>query len=329
MKRGTPEHPKIKQLARLLDVSRATAVGTLEMLTHFAARYAIQGDVGRWPDAELAEAVDWRGDPARLIAALLEVRLLDVCCAQHRLLIHDWADHADDSVRKTLKKRGLPFLTPDHSRIVPDAFANDSGTIRDSSEENRSASGSGSGSGSKKEESTAARAGTVATVDPGGRYLSWPPALVWSAVQYREAAGSDPDRNELALARDALRVDHDEPTYQAHFVEFCARMKVDPQHHSLKTFRTKFNAYRPGQSGDGRRGTQAAVPRPLWAKAPRRLREIADYLERARAPRCDPQTRELAEQELAALRPTDVERAQAEKLIAEREAARPRAVKAS
>jgi hypothetical protein len=47
MKRGTPEHPKTAHLMAALSIPRPYAVGILELLWHFTARYAPRGDVGR------------------------------------------------------------------------------------------------------------------------------------------------------------------------------------------------------------------------------------------------------------------------------------------
>ncbi len=107
MKRGTPNHPKTRELAAALGVPQYAAVGILEALWHFAASYARRGDVGRHSDAALAAAIDWREKPETLVAALVETGWLDRCDC-HRLRIHDWPEHADRAVAKTedVKRRG-------------------------------------------------------------------------------------------------------------------------------------------------------------------------------------------------------------------------------
>src|SRR5262245_52048956 len=122
MKRGTPDHPKVVRLAKLLGVRRYVAVGLLEMLWHLTARYTPRGDVGKWSDEEIASALDWDGDPAALIYAFLQSGLIENH-SEHRLIVHDWADHAEESVQKNLKRRGLSFVSglvetyPDKSRL--------------------------------------------------------------------------------------------------------------------------------------------------------------------------------------------------------------------
>ena len=59
MKRGTPDHPKVYDLAERLKVKRPTALGYLELLWHFTAVYAPEGDIGRYSDKRIEGAMDW------------------------------------------------------------------------------------------------------------------------------------------------------------------------------------------------------------------------------------------------------------------------------
>lgn len=110
MKRGTPDHPKTRRLMRLLSIETWQACGILETLWHFTAKHAIRGDIGRWTDEEIAEGIGWTKDASELVSALVESRWLDRS-DKYRLIVHDWHDHADDSVKKTLKNRGETFVT--------------------------------------------------------------------------------------------------------------------------------------------------------------------------------------------------------------------------
>lgn len=110
MKRGTPDHPKTLALMEALQVDLAKAVGTLELLWHFTGRYAPRGDIGKWSPARIAEAVAWGGEPAKLISALLESGWID-SDKTYLLLIHDWPDHCDQTVKKWLTRNGLRFAT--------------------------------------------------------------------------------------------------------------------------------------------------------------------------------------------------------------------------
>lgn len=146
MKRGTQVHPKMLQLACELDVPVVVAVGLLEMLWLWAARYAAQGDIGKWPDDVIERESGWRDlvskfpdydvgrdsvltqsrlsrDPntkngasgrdsvatqSRLVAALVHSGWLDVADGC-RLYIHDWHDHSDNAADKYLSERGLCY----------------------------------------------------------------------------------------------------------------------------------------------------------------------------------------------------------------------------
>lgn len=122
MKRGAPDHWKMRDLAIQMKVpvryGLAWANGTMERLWHYTAKYHPQGDIGKAPDRSIAEACAWPAATASdLITALIDVRWLMRSTA-HRLLVHDWPDHADDAVKKTLKNRGLEFFLPENSSTV-------------------------------------------------------------------------------------------------------------------------------------------------------------------------------------------------------------------
>lgn len=86
-------------LAQRLGVPHYAAVGLLQSLWHAAAEYRPRGDVGAWSDAEFAFHLRWDGDPGKLIAALTETGWTDKH-DEHRLVIHDWHEHCEDSVRR-------------------------------------------------------------------------------------------------------------------------------------------------------------------------------------------------------------------------------------
>lgn len=110
MKRGGPSHPKTLALAAALRLPRYAAVGLLECLFHFVGAYAPAGDVGRLSDADIAYACGWDRGPEELIAALVAARYLDVDNC-HRLLLHDWHEHADQAVQRALTRKGAWFVT--------------------------------------------------------------------------------------------------------------------------------------------------------------------------------------------------------------------------
>ena len=116
MKRGTPRHPKTRALARALGVPLSHAVGILEMLWHFTSEYVPRGDIGRYADIDIAEEVAWSEDPGKLIEALVECGWLDRD-DEHRLVVHDWAEHADDAVHMRLARAGELFVTGERPKL--------------------------------------------------------------------------------------------------------------------------------------------------------------------------------------------------------------------
>lgn len=110
MKRGTPEHFKTMRLADELGCSRPEAMGLLEGLWHFTARSAPQGDIGRCTNREIARGCYSERDGDELVRAFIAAGWLDTH-EQHRLVVHDWHDHAEEAVKKLLERRRLPFLS--------------------------------------------------------------------------------------------------------------------------------------------------------------------------------------------------------------------------
>lgn len=137
MKRGTPEHPKVGHLASLLNIPRYGAVGILECLWHFTARYAPQGDIGKHSDKTIAAAVYWEKRPGSirvpaeflpssgrvtselwLSSSLVRAEFLDRSL-KYRLIVHDWWEHADEAVRKFLSRHSLDFVRTESSLPEP------------------------------------------------------------------------------------------------------------------------------------------------------------------------------------------------------------------
>ena len=123
MKRSAFNHPKVSRLAKALGIELWAARGIMESLWHVTAMHARRGDIGaHLTDQEIADRIGWKGSARRLIANLVATRLLDRG-GYSRLCVHDWADHADSSVRKTLAKYGETFIS------VPEQNGNEEGTV--------------------------------------------------------------------------------------------------------------------------------------------------------------------------------------------------------
>ena len=96
-------------LAALLDIPLYAAGGLLEFLWQWAPRYAIRGDIGRRSNANIAHGIHWDGDPDALVRALVNSRWVDEAPEPFRLVVHDVADHADNTWRQCLVDAGLTW----------------------------------------------------------------------------------------------------------------------------------------------------------------------------------------------------------------------------
>ena len=103
MKREAVSHTKMGRLMRHLKLRRFQAVGLCEMLWHTAAREAPEGDIGKLTDEDIAIALDWNREPGDLIGGFTHAGLIDEHTV-HRLIIHDWAEHAEDSVHSKIAR---------------------------------------------------------------------------------------------------------------------------------------------------------------------------------------------------------------------------------
>lgn len=108
MKRGTIEHPKTAELAAELDIPLLYAAGVLESLWHWTAKYCPRGDIGRYSNRAIASGIHWTGDPDKLAEALVCSKWVDQS-DEHRLVVHDWADHCDNYTHDALKLSGQDF----------------------------------------------------------------------------------------------------------------------------------------------------------------------------------------------------------------------------
>ena len=110
---GAQRNPKVIRLQRLLGFSRKETVGALELLWLFVMEQAPRGDVGKWSDDDISAACDCEASPKAWIEALVTIELLDRC-EEHRLVVHDWAEHATEFLqkrhRRALKAGGSYFV---------------------------------------------------------------------------------------------------------------------------------------------------------------------------------------------------------------------------
>lgn len=112
MKANTPELMKFKRLQRRLKVKVAELCGLLELLWITTAKNAPRGDIGKFSNEEIAIGCYWDGDPDEFVAALVDCRWLDEH-TEHRLIVHDWKDHAPSWVVGSLKRYGRSIIGAD------------------------------------------------------------------------------------------------------------------------------------------------------------------------------------------------------------------------
>lgn len=108
MKRGTIEHPKTLDLARLLGIPLWQAVGLLESIWHWTAKYAPDGCLGKDPDP-VARGIYYEGDSKALFRALIMAKGKSkfgfLRQNRKKFVVHGWQDHCDDATHMLLARR--------------------------------------------------------------------------------------------------------------------------------------------------------------------------------------------------------------------------------
>lgn len=108
-KRNLLEHPKFAHFKMISGLPKSVALGYLECLWQFTGRYTPQGNIGKYTDAQIEAWVEWQGEPGELIRLLVEAVFLEPN-DEYRLLVHDWADHVDNTTKIALKRAGLGLV---------------------------------------------------------------------------------------------------------------------------------------------------------------------------------------------------------------------------
>ena len=96
-------HPKTKKLARLLSVSLPAAVGHLHYFWWWALDFAQDGTLEKYDGYDLADAMQWDGDPDQLLEAMIEAGYIDD--TEDGLMIHDWGEYAGKLLERRAKDR--------------------------------------------------------------------------------------------------------------------------------------------------------------------------------------------------------------------------------
>ena len=83
------------------------ALGIVEAFWHHVAKYHEDGDITGLKPGTLARSIRYTGDPAELLAAMVEAGFVDRL--GERLIVHGWSEHADDATQSRLFRALQPF----------------------------------------------------------------------------------------------------------------------------------------------------------------------------------------------------------------------------
>lgn len=103
MKRGTENLLKFQHLQRDLGLAEYEAVGLLQTLWNKTDINCPRGDIGRLSNEDIAVILDWRRDPDELIKSLVRRGWIDEH-VEHRLIIHDWPDHCENTTHRKVAR---------------------------------------------------------------------------------------------------------------------------------------------------------------------------------------------------------------------------------
>jgi hypothetical protein len=258
MKRGGVEHLKTVRLARALGVPHLVAVGLLESLWHFTVKHAIRGDIGRATDEEIEAGVRWPELSAAipntkpLVPTLIACGFLDLD-EQYRLLVHDWPEHADQSVKKTLSNRGHDFARTSGEPISGNVPSERVEEVTPVTGKATALERKGKAVSTEEEDRTAARARPVGVLGADPYLNDYIDA--WT-TRFRGAA---PMPGIRAMV-DELREHHPHAKIKAHWRVYLDPdlNQDDPRFLSPANFKAKFAIYDPDCPGLRRRPTRTA-----------------------------------------------------------------------
>lgn len=116
-------HPKTKKLARLLGISLPAAVGHLHYFWWWALDFAQDGLLDKFDHYDLADAMQWDGDPDLLVESLISSGYIDD--TEDGLVIHDWGEYAGKLLERRAKDRARKRAAAEAAG-VPQSFRRNS-----------------------------------------------------------------------------------------------------------------------------------------------------------------------------------------------------------
>jgi hypothetical protein len=107
---------KNRRLAQILGIQLPGALGYVEALLHVTAEHAPAGNIGRLSNRDIAEEMFYTLDPDELIAAFVASEWLERS-DQHRLIVHHWSKHSDDTTDVKLARHGSLYADGSRPRM--------------------------------------------------------------------------------------------------------------------------------------------------------------------------------------------------------------------
>ena len=137
---STPEHPKVKKLARALGLEVPVALGYLATLWARTCSMAPSGDLGTFDAEDVAAMADWPGEPEAFVEGLVKVRLLDEV-EGGGFEVHDWMDRAEGYKRAQAEKDRRAQKKREAAGKVPGPRASDRQPVEAEPQERASRTG--------------------------------------------------------------------------------------------------------------------------------------------------------------------------------------------
>lgn len=125
-------HPKTKKLARLLGVSLPAAVGYLHYFWWWALDFAQEGTLEKYDGYDLADAMQWDGDPDLLVESLISSGYIDD--TDSGLVIHDWGEYAGKLLERRAKDRARKRAAAEAAGVPQKFRRNSEGDDEESAE---------------------------------------------------------------------------------------------------------------------------------------------------------------------------------------------------
>lgn len=192
-------HRKTRRLAKALGLAQCLALGVLEALWIVAREKAPTGAIGaEMTDQDVADEMYWDGDAAELVEALVATGWLDRDPA-HRLVIHHWSHHVDDSVHRKVARSRLLFSDgtvpklarlPKSERLQAEAFYSGAHPNAPRAHDEQTP-GDAAGSGAHFEGSDAHSVGSGAHGEASGAPEILPSARVAAPDAHSEGSGAE------------------------------------------------------------------------------------------------------------------------------------------